>query len=390
MHDLVRLYAIELADRDARPRTTPRRLLDHYLHTAHGAALLLSPHREPLAARAPRDRASSPCHWPTWTRRWPGSPPSIRCCWPRSATPPRAGHDAYAHALPWTLATYFDRRGHWRDWVAAQHIAVAAAQRLGDCVGAGRRAAAAGQRVLQPACLRRRAGPPGAALDLFDAHGDDAGRAHTHFDIALLYDRQSRPADALPHAGLSRDVLPGGRQPARRGDRAERDRLVPLRAGRVRRGGGAMSAGARDHPGGRQPLRRGEHPRQHRVRPPPPRPIPGGDRVRTGRRSRSSATSATATPKPSRWTTSPTRCTPSASAAKRATSGAPRWCCWRRSTIPTPTRYGASCADPRRRMRVLPKPLRRRLVAEMRIRSWHGRLHESIGSTHDCHRPDRP
>src|SRR5438552_14523177 len=61
MHDLVRLYAAELgraasAEVDADPAVA--RLLDHYLHTAHRAALLLSPFREPLALPPEIGRAS--------------------------------------------------------------------------------------------------------------------------------------------------------------------------------------------------------------------------------------------------------------------------------------------------------------------------------------------
>ena len=45
------------------------------------------------------------------------------------------GFDAHAWQLPWTLALFFDRQGHWHDMAASQHIAIAAAQRLGDLAG---------------------------------------------------------------------------------------------------------------------------------------------------------------------------------------------------------------------------------------------------------------
>ena len=204
MHDLVRLYAIELADRDAMATDEARqRLLDHYLHSAHGAAMLLSPHREPLVLAPARPGvATVPLADLDAAMAWFATEHPVLLATIRYAA--EAGHDAYACALPWTLATYFDRRGHWRDWVVAQHTAVAAARRLGDWS-----AQAGAQRLLANAYSNLRAyddalGHLKAALDLFDEHGDDAGRAHAHFDIALLYDRQARPGDALPHAGMSR------------------------------------------------------------------------------------------------------------------------------------------------------------------------------------------
>jgi DNA-binding SARP family transcriptional activator/tetratricopeptide (TPR) repeat protein len=204
MHDLVRLYAIELADRDAAAADEARlRLLDHYLHNAHGAAMLLSPHREPLALAPVRPGVVTvPLADLDAAMAWFAAEHPVLLATIRFAA--ESGYDAHACTLPWTLATYFDRRGHWRDWVAAQHTAVAAARRLGDWS-----AQAGAQRLLANAYSNLRTYDDAlshlkAALDLFDKHDDDAGRAHTHFDIALLYDRQARPADALPHAVLSR------------------------------------------------------------------------------------------------------------------------------------------------------------------------------------------
>ncbi len=55
-HDLMRMYAAEQAvavDGAARCRAATERVIDHYLHTAHAAALLLYPPRE-LITLAPR------------------------------------------------------------------------------------------------------------------------------------------------------------------------------------------------------------------------------------------------------------------------------------------------------------------------------------------------
>jgi len=111
-----------------------------------------------------------------------------------------AGSDHHAAQLPWTLATYFDRRGHWYDWALVQEVAVAASERLPD-----QRVHAQALRLLENAYsnLRRYDDAHHAlrrALAIFERLDDEGGRAHVHFDIALLYDREGHPADALDHA----------------------------------------------------------------------------------------------------------------------------------------------------------------------------------------------
>ncbi|WP_406486378.1 NB-ARC domain-containing protein [Streptomyces phaeochromogenes] len=82
-HGLLRAYAAGLVAThdDAVGRAATRRVLDHYLHTAHRADVLLTPqpHPEllPRPTRAPRPRS---CR--TISRPKPGSRPSIRCCSP--------------------------------------------------------------------------------------------------------------------------------------------------------------------------------------------------------------------------------------------------------------------------------------------------------------------
>jgi len=204
MHDLVRRYAVELAGAAGTADTAgaQERLLDHYLHTAHAAALLLSPHRDPLALGPARDgTVVADLADLDEAMAWFDAEHAVLLPTIRHAG--EAGFHLHAHAIPWTLATYFDRRGHWQDWVAAQRIAVPAAASLGDWS-----AQAQAHRLLANAYSNLRAyndalGHLESALALFEAHDNDAGRAHTQFDIALLFDRQSRPADALRHAVLS-------------------------------------------------------------------------------------------------------------------------------------------------------------------------------------------
>src|SRR5207248_2100376 len=57
LHDLLRAYARDLAtrfDTDEERRAASHRVLDHYLHSAHTAAVLISPGRTPIALSPPR------------------------------------------------------------------------------------------------------------------------------------------------------------------------------------------------------------------------------------------------------------------------------------------------------------------------------------------------
>jgi hypothetical protein len=61
-HDLLRAYADELAqsaDSEAERRAATGRMLDHYLHTAHSAALQLHPTRKPVTLSAPQPGADA-------------------------------------------------------------------------------------------------------------------------------------------------------------------------------------------------------------------------------------------------------------------------------------------------------------------------------------------
>jgi DNA-binding SARP family transcriptional activator/tetratricopeptide (TPR) repeat protein len=199
MHDLVRLYAAELAGRDECAEEALLRLFDHYLHTAHAGALLLSPHRDPLpltpagpAVVAEKLRSSEEA------MSWFAADYPVLLAAIRHAA--FAGFDRQAWQLPWTLGAYFGRQGHWDDWVTVQQVAVEAARRLAD-----RPAQGEAHRLLANAYSNLRRYEEShthlrRALREFEELGDDAGCAHVYLDIALLFDRQGQPAQALPAA----------------------------------------------------------------------------------------------------------------------------------------------------------------------------------------------
>ena len=211
-HDLLRAYAAELTlthDPGAERRAAVHRLLDHYLHTAHTAAILLHPRFQPPTPVPPQPGAAAQelaDHSAAW--EWlDAEHPVLLAAIQLAAS---GGHHSHAWQLPAMLVDFFQRRGQWHDWAATQHTAIASAQ-----LSADRRGQAWSHRGLGFAL--RWLGQPGEAhahlqqaLRLFQELGDQAGQAETHTDLGALLEHQGRPKDALAHAeqtlSLSRAV----------------------------------------------------------------------------------------------------------------------------------------------------------------------------------------
>jgi DNA-binding SARP family transcriptional activator/tetratricopeptide (TPR) repeat protein len=219
-HDLLRAYATEKAEAgDDQPerRAAARRALDHYLHTAWSAALMLQRSRDPAFVLAPpqngtdlesiRDSGDA--------MAWYRAEHQVLLAvieWAVSL-----GMDAHAWRLPWALTDYFARTGHWRDLSATQRTALAAARRLGDRAGQARAHQGLG-------CAQLLARPGQAshshldqALSLYRELGDQVGQANIHFKFGMALEHQRRPQEALGHA---RQVLGLARAAGHRGEEA--------------------------------------------------------------------------------------------------------------------------------------------------------------------------
>jgi tetratricopeptide (TPR) repeat protein len=107
--------------------------------------------------------------------------------------------DIHAWQLPWTLTDFFDWQGHWRDWIAAQRTAVAAAQRLGDRAAQARAYRSLGDACSRLGCFDEAHTDLAQALGLFHEVGDHIGEARAHQALSWLLDRQGRPEQALAH-----------------------------------------------------------------------------------------------------------------------------------------------------------------------------------------------
>ncbi|MEV6013229.1 tetratricopeptide repeat protein, partial [Streptomyces sp. NPDC051976] len=198
LHDLLRAYANEQAntvDPGQERRAAVHRMLDHYVHAAHDAALLVERGRDPLNLPplepgvcrehcADREQALA----------WFATEHAVLLSAVGHAA--ATGFDAHTWQLAQALATYLDRRGNWHDLAAVGNTATEAADRLADPLGQ-----AIAHSIVARA-HRRHGGYADAhhhlrrALDLFGRIGDLDGQAETYIELARVKAWQSPPSVA--------------------------------------------------------------------------------------------------------------------------------------------------------------------------------------------------
>jgi DNA-binding SARP family transcriptional activator/Tfp pilus assembly protein PilF len=201
MHDLVRAYAAEQAAAipEGERAAAIRRVLDHYLHTAWAANLALSTSRAPLTL-APLSPRTGPeqLAGAGQIMDWFNAERQVLLAAVELAA--GRGLDTHAWQLPWSLASYLDRQGHWQDWAAAQRTALAAAQRLGDQGAQALIRHSAGRAGLRLGAFAQAREHFEAELSLHASRGDRAGQARAHSDLAMSYQGEERREDARAHS----------------------------------------------------------------------------------------------------------------------------------------------------------------------------------------------
>src|SRR6266511_1324887 len=200
-HDLLRGYATHLAhttDTDEQRHTATGRVLDHYLHTAHSAARLLYPTRDPVPLAAPRAGVTPEQlgdHAQAWGWFTAQRPVLLAAVVHAAAT----GFDTHTSQLAWTLATFLRRRGHWHDWVVVGRAAVGAAQRLADPTTQARNHRILAYAYTQLSRFDDAHTQLRHALDLATRTSNQTQQAHTHHNLAILWERRGQPPQALHH-----------------------------------------------------------------------------------------------------------------------------------------------------------------------------------------------
>jgi tetratricopeptide (TPR) repeat protein/transcriptional regulator with XRE-family HTH domain len=197
-HDLLRAYAAEQAAlREGRGRREAiHRMLDHYLHTARRAHVVLYPGRQrvdlgrPRALVTPEGFAAKP-----FALAWLRAEYQVLLKIIDQAA--REGFDDYAWRLPVVLWTFFDVCGHWHDGTRMHRTALEAARRCGDQFGQahalrglGTFEVMLGDYAQAHCCLAE-------AQELFRRLGDTHGLARTDLIMGQAFEFQGRHAEAL-------------------------------------------------------------------------------------------------------------------------------------------------------------------------------------------------
>ncbi len=173
-------------------------MLDHYLHTAAAAALLLIPSREPviLAQPGPGTSPEQPADYTQALAWFEAEHQVLRAVVKLAAG---SGFDSHAWQIPWAMAAFQRISGHCQDWVATLRTALDAATRLGDTAGqalSGRLLGGAysdlGDNLQARACFV-------SSLTLYQRLGDRVGEARIQQGLGMLATDQGRYADALSH-----------------------------------------------------------------------------------------------------------------------------------------------------------------------------------------------
>lgn len=198
-HDMLRVYADERAGaEDSQPerRAAIHRVLDHYLHTARAAALLLFSNTERIALAPPQ---------PAVTREtFAGSEQAMdwleaerRVLLAVIAQAASSGFDTHACQLPSALTIFLDRRGYWNDYAAIQQTALAAGLRMADRTvqaGAYRRLGHASTRL---GSFRGARAHFKRALPLYRQLGDRTGEALVYIGLAFVFEQEGRHGESL-------------------------------------------------------------------------------------------------------------------------------------------------------------------------------------------------
>jgi DNA-binding SARP family transcriptional activator len=209
LHDLLRAYAAELsAVDDSEPDRTAAfgRLADQYLHTAHGAHVLLRPMLRLPEPGAPRPGVTlEPLAGQLAAIEWFSAEQQVLQAL-IAALAARDGLRPYAWQLALRNQYYCQRQGYWHDWLTMTQTALAAALAAGDLSAQAytRRSLAGAYRYLGR--LDDAVTELERARELFEELGYVTEGAYLHANFAEVYRYQGRYAEAIEHARQAYDL----------------------------------------------------------------------------------------------------------------------------------------------------------------------------------------
>lgn len=204
-HDLLRAYAAEQAtchDSPAERQDAIGRMLDHYLHSVHHAALAIDPARDSFALPASR-----PGTEPELPRGLEGALEWLRAELPVLLAAARLAAevrlDSYAWQIPLALSDYLDRQGHWAQGLDAFDTAVAAARRLGDSSAQARMLRYLGEAKARLGRDDEAYRDLSNALTISEDLSDPLMQAVCHGDISWVFELKGNITASLRHARLA-------------------------------------------------------------------------------------------------------------------------------------------------------------------------------------------
>jgi len=197
MHDLLRAYARELAEKDGggEEHQALTRLFDHYLHTAAAAMDTLHPADRHWRPRIPAPATPvPPVTGAAAARGWLDAEQATLV----AITVHAAEHGWSAHAtqLSDTLFRYLDYGGHYPEAVTIHSRARIAARQAGDDAAEAAALNALGLVAFHQGRYQQSACDLESALTLFRQTGDSTGRARVLSNLGVVSYLQGRYAEA--------------------------------------------------------------------------------------------------------------------------------------------------------------------------------------------------
>lgn len=212
-HELLRAYATELAAAlgAGERQVAVQRMLDHYLHTAHRAVLLLDPHREGISLPPPRPGAvpEEPAGR-MQAEAWLGIEHAVLLS--AVARAADAGFDEYAWGLAWALEVFLAEENRREEEDAVRHGAPAAGEGPDDRCAQGHVPRIPGCAVGRPGRFGKARDHLREALREFTALREAAVLGRTHRGPAFQGGQQGPHQRALEHLQRARRCFAAGDQ----------------------------------------------------------------------------------------------------------------------------------------------------------------------------------
>lgn len=217
-HDLLRAYATELAHTEDEPgdrEAASLRILDHYLHTAHAAAIRMRPGRIPIELRpvspgtTPEtfDQRSDAQTWFATERRQLTGAVDLAA---------RSGRAIHAWQLAWAIEDYLDYAGHWDELRSVQANALRATEQAGDRAGQANAHCGLGRAYGRLGEFDRAHEHMRVGSDLYAELREYARQAAALRNVGVLLCQQGRHAEALAYGERALEVLPADCTPEER------------------------------------------------------------------------------------------------------------------------------------------------------------------------------